>query len=108
MKKYTIGLLLGIVAGAIDVTPMIIQKLPLDACLSAFTMWTIVGVLISSVDFKIHPVLKGIITAFLSLAPVSIIIAAKEPMVLIPISIMTLILGSSLGFAINKFTSKQG
>ena len=107
MKKYIVGFSLGFVAGAIDVTPMLIQKLPIDACLSAFTMWTIVGVLITAVDFKMHPVLKGIVTAFLVLAPISIIIAAKEPIALIPISIMTLILGSSLGFVINKFIPKQ-
>ena len=105
MKKYTIGLALGVIAGILDVTPMLIQKLPISACLSAFTMWTILGVLITAVDFKIHPILKGIITAFLVLAPISIIIATSEPEALIPISIMTLLLGSFLGYTTNKFTS---
>ena len=38
MKKIKIGLLLGMVAGVIDVIPMIMQNLTWDANISAFTM----------------------------------------------------------------------
>ena len=58
MKKIKLGLILGFVAGLIDITPMIIQKLTWDANLSALTMWTIVGFFISTIDIKIHPIIK--------------------------------------------------
>jgi hypothetical protein len=107
MRKIKIGIILGIIAGIIDVIPMIIQKLTWDANLSAFSMWIAVGFLISTVDFKINPIIKGILMAFLVLLPTAILIGWKEPISLIPISIMTTILGGLLGFTINKITDKN-
>jgi len=107
MKKQIVGIILGSFAGIIDVIPMIIQKLTWDANISAFIMWVVVGFLIATVDLKIKPVLKGIVVAFLVLLPSAILIGWKEPVSLIPITIMTLILGSLLGFFIDKYTGKQ-
>jgi hypothetical protein len=104
MKKILTGILLGVAAGIIDVIPMILQKLPLDADLSAFCMWVVAGFMISISELKISGILKGILISFLLLIPSAIIIAWKEPFTLIPISAMTLVLGSALGFAVEKFT----
>ena len=107
MRKIKIGIIFGVIAGIIDVIPMIIQKLTWDANLSAFSMWIAVGFLISTVDLKINPIIKGILTAFLVLLPTAILIGWKEPVSLIPISIMTTILGGLLGFTINKMLAVQ-
>ena len=107
MKKIKIGLLLGIIAGIIDVIPMILQNLTWDANLSAFTMWIVVGFLISAIDLKINPIISGILLAFLVLLPNAILIGWSEPFALIPVAIMTTILGGLLGFSIHRFTKKQ-
>jgi hypothetical protein len=101
-KRKLIGIAFGTIAGILDVIPMIIQKLSLDATISAFSMWVVVGFIISSIDFKLPPIIKGVIVSFLILLPTAILIAWKEPFSLLPISIMTLSLGGGLGFAINK------
>jgi len=103
-RNVLIGLSFGCIAGIIDIIPMVLQKLTWDANLSALTMWIIAGFYISTSSIKIHPILKGILFAFLSLLPTAIIIGTKEPFSLVPISVMTLILGTLLGLAINKFT----
>jgi drug/metabolite transporter (DMT)-like permease len=100
--KIIFGLLLGAAAGIIDVTPMIIQKLPIDADLSAFSMWVVIGFFLSVTEIKIYPFLKGTLFSFLTLFPCAILIAWKEPVSLVPISIMTLVLGGILGFVIEK------
>lgn len=105
MRKIFFGIVLGMLAGIIDVIPMIIQKLSWDANLSAFSMWVIAGFVISTSDIKIQGILKGIMISFLLLTPCAILIGWKEPISLIPISIMTLILGSLLGFTISKLRS---
>jgi len=102
MKKIRIGLLLGVIAGIIDVIPMIMQDLTWDANISAFAMWIVVGFLIATIDLNINSIIKGILTAFMVLLPTAILIGWKEPVSLIPISIMTTILGGLLGFSINK------
>lgn len=107
MKKIKTGLLLGIVAGIIDVIPMIMQNLTWDANISAFTMWIVVGFLIATSDLKINSIIKGILIAFLVLLPTAILIGWKEPVSLIPITIMTTILGGLLGFSINKILTKK-
>ena len=106
MKNKVIGIGLGAVAGCIDVIPMLLQNLSWDANLGAFSMWVIVGLLIASTDFKLNPVLKGIVVAFLVLTPSAILIGWKEPVSLIPIAAMTLLLGAGLGFGIHKVTGK--
>lgn len=103
MKKTQLGILLGVVAGVIDVIPMILQKLTWDANLSAFSLWIISGFLIATSNLKIKGIAKGIIIPFLVLIPSAIIIGWQEPFSLIPITIMTLILGSALGFLIDKY-----
>ncbi len=102
MKKIIKGVALGAVAGAIDVIPMIFQKLTWDANISAFIMWVVVGFFLSITNIKIAGFLKGIFFSFLILLPTAVIIGWKEPFSLVPIGIMTLILGALLGIATEK------
>ena len=95
---------MGTVAGILDVIPMIIQGLLWDANISAFLMWIVVGFFIASVNLKTNPIIKGILIAFMVLLPMAVLIAWQDPFALIPISIMTIVLGALLGFTINKFT----
>ena len=104
MKKITLGLALGAIAGIIDLIPMIVQKLTWDANLSAFSLWIVSGLLIATSNLK-NGVLKGILISFLVLIPSAFIIGWKEPLSLIPIAVMTLILGSALGFLVEKLAA---
>ena len=105
MNPIVIGILFGIVAGIIDVIPMLLKKLTWDANLSAFTMWVVAGFFIAAIDLNMHPILEGILIALLALLPCAILIGWKEPKSLIPILAMTIILGGLLGFVIPKFTT---
>lgn len=100
INKVTLGIVLGIIAGIIDVVPMVFQNLTWDANLSAFSLWVIAGFMIATSNLKLNGILKGILISFLILTPVAIIIGWQQPMSLIPIGIMTLILGSLLGYFI--------
>ena len=101
-RKIFLGTILGFIAGIIDIIPMIIQKLPMHAILSAFLMWVVLGFLINTSVLKINGALKGLLLSFLILLPTAILIAQTEPISLIPISIMTAILGTLLGFVSDK------
>ena len=103
MKKISFGIILGILAGITDLIPMLMQKLTWDANLSAFSLWVISGFLIASSNIRINKVIKGILISFLVLIPSAFIIGWKEPMSLIPIAIITLILGATLGYLIDKY-----
>jgi hypothetical protein len=106
MKKTHVGILLGVTAGIIDVIPMLLMKLSWDANLSAFSMWVVIGFLLSVIDLKLKSILKGIIVSLLVLLPNAILIGWNDPMSLLPIIIMTTILGGVLGLMIDKLTKK--
>jgi len=105
--KIILGIICGAVAGIIDVIPMIIQNLTWDANLSAFSMWIIIGFFLSTVDLHFNPMVKGILVSFLCLIPSLFIIGWKEPASLIPICIMTVILGGLLGYSIHYLSKKM-
>jgi hypothetical protein len=101
-NNIVVGLLLGIVMGVIDVIPMVLQGFTWDANLSAFFLWIVSGFMLATSDLKLRPMLKGIVIAFLCLLPSVFIIGWHDPISLVPIGIMTLILGSVLGFSYGK------
>lgn len=103
MKKFILGMALGTMAGIIDMIPMIIQNLTGEANLSAFFLWVVSGFLISTSNLKIKGFLKGLLISFLVLLPSAVLIGWKELGSLVPIFIMTLILGSALGFLVEKY-----
>lgn len=103
-SNIRVGIALGVIAGLIDMVPMLLQGLTWDANLSAFSLWVVSGFLLATSDLMLPPILKGIVIPFLCLLPSAIIIGWEEPLSLIPIGIMTLILGALLGFAYNKLT----
>ena len=101
-SKIQKGIALGVLAGIIDVIPMILQNLSWDANLSSFTHWVVAGFIISVADIKLKGAVKGLFLSLLLLIPMVILVAWQEPMSLIPILIMTVILGSLLGHFIDK------
>jgi len=103
-NNIAIGLLLGAVAGVLDLIPMLLQGLTWDANLSAFFLWVVSGFFLATTTLKVSTILKGIIIPFICLLPSAFIIGWKEPFSLVPIGIMTLLLGALLGFVYGKLT----
>ena len=105
-NNVVIGLLLGAVAGVLDVIPMLLQGLTWDANLSAFFLWVVAGFMLATSNLRLPPVSKGIVISFMCLLPSVFIIGWHEPLTLVPVGIMTLILGASLGFAYGKLSNQ--
>jgi hypothetical protein len=102
VKRISSGIAIGVAAGIIDVIPMVIQQVPINGCLSAFFMWVVVGFFISTSSLKLTGILKGIVISFIILLPMTFVIAWSEPFALVPIGVMTFILGAASGFTIQK------
>jgi hypothetical protein len=105
MSKLLISLLIGIAAGIIDVIPMIIQKLDKSASLSAFIHWVALGVIISYVQTPFQPWLKGLLVAELASLSVIVLVFKSEPRSVIPIILMSAVLGVLVGIATAKFAN---
>ena len=99
MNDFLIAIIIGLVAGLIDVAPMIIMKLEKVANISAFIHYFVLGLIIPFVSWDIAPWIKGIIISFLSALPVMIIVYPKEKKAIIPMIVFSLILGAGIGIA---------
>jgi hypothetical protein len=103
MKNLHKALLIGLTAGLLDSVPMIIQGIDWYASISAFVHWTVLGLIIPFVKWKIAPWLKGLLIGELATLPVMIIVFKSEPLSLIPISMFSAVLGVLVGIAGAKF-----
>ena len=102
MNKPLKGVLLGLLAGLIDIIPMIIQKLDWNANISAFIFWVVAGFVIATSNLNLKGALKGWVISWILMIPTALLIGWKEPINLIPIFGVTLILGGALGFILEK------
>jgi hypothetical protein len=98
MKKFKIALMLGLSAGIVDIIPMIIQKINWYANMSAFVHWLVMGTVITYLDMPLKGWVKGLIIGEVACFPVAIIVLKTEPVSVIPIIIMSAILGTTIGF----------
>jgi len=103
MNDFLIAIIIGLAAGFIDITPMIIMKLDKSANISAFVHYFALGLIIPFVDWGIAPWIKGIVIALLTAIPIMIIVFPKDKKAIIPMIVFSLILGASIGIAGAKF-----
>lgn len=103
MNNIVIALLIGFIAGLIDVIPMIIQKLDKTSCISAFIHYFVLGFIIPFVNWDLAPWIKGMIISLLMSIPVMVIVFSKDKKAILPMIIFALILGAGIGIAGAKF-----
>ena len=103
MNNIVIALLIGFIAGLIDVIPMIIQKLDKTSCISAFIHYFVLGFIIPFVNWDLAPWIKGMIISLLMSIPVMVIVFSKDKKAILPMIIFAVILGAGIGIAGAKF-----
>jgi hypothetical protein len=103
MNNFLIAVIIGLVAGLIDVIPMIIQKLDKTSCISAFVHYFILGLVIPYVNWDLDPWFKGMIISLMMALPVMVIVYPKDKKAIIPMIIFALILGAGIGITGAKF-----
>jgi hypothetical protein len=103
MNNILIALLIGLIAGLIDVIPMIIQKLDKTSCISAFIHYFVLGFIIPFVNWDLAPWIKGMSISLLMSIPVMVIVFSKDKKAIVPMIIFAVILGAGIGIAGAKF-----
>lgn len=98
MTKLIVSIGIGMVAGILDVVPMIIGGVDWYSNISAFVFWVVMGVVISYSSLPVREWAKGMIIGLLSAVPVMILVVAEEPKSVIPMFFMSVILGGLVGF----------
>jgi hypothetical protein len=103
MSKLFVSCGIGIIAGVIDIIQMLIRKLDKYAVASAFVQWMVLGFLISYVQVPVASWLKGLVIAEMAALPLMILVLKSDPKSIIPIMVMSAVLGAFVGMATDKF-----
>ncbi|KYG62432.1 hypothetical protein AZI86_16500 [Bdellovibrio bacteriovorus] len=105
MYAVLIALFFGILAGLIDILPMIKNKnIPRVSIASLFAQWVFIGLLIPFVSWDMAPWFKGAVIGFLGMIPTMIVTSQRNPKATLPTAICGLLLGAAIGTA-NYFVS---
>jgi hypothetical protein len=100
MKSITVSMIIGIMAGIIDILPMAIQKMDKRSILSAFLEYFFVSIVIVNSNLPgIVWWLQGSIIALALSIPIIIIVSEKDKKAAPIIAAMSIILGSLIGIA---------
>ncbi len=98
--NFLLTLLIGVVAGTLDVLPMIKMKVDKYSCLSAFIYYLILPFIIFSINwFGNLWWLRGGIIAILLAIPVIILVVKEDKKSPIAMTIMSIVLGTIIGVA---------
>ncbi len=100
MRTLVISMVIGIIAGIIDILPMIIQKMDKRSIQSAFLQYFFVSIIIVNIDLPgIIWWLQGGIIAFALAIPIIIIVSEKDRKAVPVIASMSIMLGTLISIA---------
>ena len=100
MNDFLLTLLVGCIAGTIDVLPMIKMKLDRYAISSAFIFYFVMPFVIFNLELLNNIWwIKGGIVTFLLTIPTIIIVSKADKKAVLPMSIMSIVLGTAIGIA---------
>jgi hypothetical protein len=100
MNILLISMAIGIVAGIIDILPMIIQKMNKASIISAFLQYFFVSIIIVNINLPgITWWLEGSIISFALALPIIIIVSIHDKKAVPIIGMMAIILGALIGVA---------
>ena len=98
MNTLLLSILIGLVAGIIDIIPMIIKKLDKRATLSAFFQYLFLSIIILNIDLPyIVWWLEGALISLAFTIPIVLIVSIKEKNSVPIIITNAIILGSLIG-----------
>jgi hypothetical protein len=103
MSKLFITLAIGVVAGLVDIAPMLMRRVDPFVLGSVFAHWLVTTILISYAVMPLHPIAKGALIGGLSALPVLITYAQAHPERHLPIFVISIVLGGVVGFLTNRF-----
>lgn len=98
MNTLLLSVIIGLIAGLIDVAPMLAKKLNKYACWSAFLQYFFVSIIIINIDLPHVPWwLEGGIISLAMAIPIAIIIAMSDKKSIPIILINAIALGTLIG-----------
>ncbi|NCB02642.1 MAG: hypothetical protein EOM67_10805 [Spirochaetia bacterium] len=107
MKKIIMVLLIGLIAGAIDLIPLLLVDAPLYNMLSIIAFWLVATYIIASTTLVKNTLLNGLVISILLMIPMALALSATNKQDFFPMMFMSIILGPVVGYANGKWAHKK-
>ncbi|NNE27259.1 MAG: hypothetical protein HKN09_10480 [Saprospiraceae bacterium] len=101
MTKLLIALGIGIIAGGIDVFPMIKKPIPRASIWSLFVQWILISLVISYINWYAEGWLRGLIIAELGMIPFIILALHRNKNAVLPFILTAAPLGMLMGLILD-------
>ncbi|MGC4067465.1 MAG: hypothetical protein QM784_23020 [Polyangiaceae bacterium] len=105
MSRLARGLLIGAVAGVLDVLPMIFLAPSRSAMASAFLHWVLLGFVITYIELPLRHWMKGLVVGLAAAVPVIAMVMEQDPKSVAPIALFSAMLGAAVGAATGRWAS---
>jgi hypothetical protein len=100
MKTLLISMIIGVVAGVMDILPMLIKKMDKRATVSAFLQYFFVSIIIVNIDLPgIMWWLQGGIISLALACPILVIVSGADRKAVPIIATISVVLGTLIGIA---------
>lgn len=107
MSKFTGALLFGLLAGVLDVIPMLAQGIGQHETGSALLHWVALGPIIAYARLPLSAWLSGLTIAVLTGMPIAVLVMKTDPAGATAIMFSSALLGSALGFVTNRYLNRK-
>ncbi|MDR2936549.1 MAG: hypothetical protein LBU80_04320 [Rikenellaceae bacterium] len=105
MDKLLLSVIIGLVAGVVDIIPMIVQKLPRYSTIAAFFYYFFISIVIVNIDLPHIPWwLEGGFISFALMIPMLIHIGHTDKKPLPIITANSIVIGTLVGIAGHFFS----
>lgn len=98
IRKTITAITIGLVAGFIDLIPLIMVKAPLLNMVSILMFWIITSYFVASVTILKNNILNGLVLSILNMLPLVVVIYTMNPKDFMPMLSMALMIGPLVGY----------
>lgn len=103
IKRLTIAVLIGLIAGLIDLVPLVLVEAPLINMMSILLFWLITSYFVSNVTIIKNSLLNGLVLSTLNMLLMVVVIYTINPKDFLPLLSMAITLGPLVGFLNGRF-----
>jgi len=104
-KKTTIAIIIGLIAGILDLIPLILVSAPILNMISILMFWIVTSYFVAHVKLSKNTILNGLILSTLNMLPLVIVIYTVNPKDFMPMLSMAIVLGPLVGYLNGRFNS---
>ena len=106
LRKMIIAVVIGLIAGLLDLIPLVMVGAPLLNMASILMFWVVTGLFVANVTLLKNSILNGLVLSTLNMLPLVMVIYTINPKDFLPMLSMAIILGPLVGYLNGRFNSK--